>query len=119
MTLKAYHFHFINGPQANQSSLQGFDMSLVYAAFEYQTAIYLSHDGVFHLLDKDATTGFIRDFQHQLLDWEMFELSGVYVDEKSLDNRGISKDTLPNAVTVLPHSEFCAQLLNATLVYNF
>lgn len=91
-------FMYINrrAPYGTIYALEGLEVVLIGAAFEQDVSMAFIDDGVFQLVrgQDTAATGGIKNFSPTYNALGDYEVSKLYVDKQSLEERGLTTDDL-------------------------
>jgi tRNA 2-thiouridine synthesizing protein C len=88
---KTLLFILQRAPYGNSATREALDAALAAAAFEQNVQILFTGDGVWNLLpEQDASSINSKDTSKMLQALDYYDISDVFVDEISLQERGIS-----------------------------
>lgn len=91
-------FMYVNrrAPYGTIYALEGLEVVLIGAAFEQDVSMAFIDDGVFQLVkgQDTAATGGIKNFSPTYNALGDYEVSKLYVDKQSLEERGLTTDDL-------------------------
>lgn len=94
-TQKTLLFILQHAPYGNSATREALDAALAAAAFEQNVQLLFSGDGVWQLLaDQQPDAISSKDTGKMLQALEYYDISDVFVDEISLQERGISATQL-------------------------
>ncbi|MCW8884881.1 MAG: sulfurtransferase complex subunit TusC [Motiliproteus sp.] len=83
------------GPYGNQTAKEALDAVLTAAAFELPLSLLFMDDGVFQLLPQQDTQGIgAKDLSATLPVLPMYDVERFYVEQSSLESRGINSAEL-------------------------
>ncbi|HSC76116.1 MAG TPA: sulfurtransferase complex subunit TusC [Pseudomonadales bacterium] len=95
ITAKSILFILQHAPYGSSATRETLDAALAAAAFEQQVKLLFTDDGVWQLLaDQQPDTISSKDTSKMLQALEYYDISDVFVDEISLQERGISATQL-------------------------
>lgn len=93
-------------PHGTIYTYEGLEMVLIMAAYDQDISMTFIDDGVYSLVkDQDTTEIEIKGFMKTLGVLEDYDVENLYVDRKSLEDRGLTEDDLYVPVQVLDASE--------------
>ncbi|MBO9492520.1 sulfurtransferase complex subunit TusC [Thalassotalea sp. G20_0] len=107
-------------PYSGQSAREALDTALVSASYDIETSLLLMGDGVYQLL-KGQEAGDIprKNLAAMLQVLPLYGIETIYVDQLSLEERGIRSDVLQEGVTVLAEGELPLFIQQHSRVFNF
>ena len=89
-------------PHGTIYTYEGLEMVLIMAAYDQDISMTFIDDGVYSLVKDQDTTGIeIKGFMKTLGVLEDYDVENLYVDKKSLEERGLTADDLYVDVEVL------------------
>ena len=89
-------------PHGTIYTYEGLEMVLIMAAYDQEISMAFIGDGVFSLKkDQDTTELQIKGFMKTLGVLDDYDVEDIYVDKKSLEERGLTEDDLFIPVQVL------------------
>lgn len=89
-------------PHGTIYTYEGLEMVLIMAAYDQEISMAFIGDGVFSLKkDQDTTELEIKGFMKTLGVLDDYDVEDIYVDKKSLEERGLTVDDLFIPVQVL------------------
>ena len=107
-------------PYAGQSAREALDVVMVAASFEIPTSLLLMGDGVYQLLQKQQPEILPRkNLSSMMRALPMYDIETIYVDQQSLQERGISDDQLQSPFTLVCATELPAFIAKHQQVLNF
>ncbi|HQQ74980.1 MAG TPA: sulfurtransferase complex subunit TusC [Pseudomonadales bacterium] len=90
-TLKTILFILQRAPYGSSATREALDAALAAAAFEQNVQVLFSGDGVWHLsTDQQADAISSKDTSKMLQALDYYDISDVFVDKISLQERGLS-----------------------------
>lgn len=93
-------------PHGTIYTYEGLEMVLIMAAYDQDISMTFIDDGVYSLVkDQDTAEIEIKGFMKTLGVLEDYDVENLYVDRKSLEDRGLTEDDLYVPVQVLDASE--------------
>lgn len=107
-------------PYVGQMAREALDAALVSASYEIETSLLLMGDGVYQVLNEQNPGDLPRKSLLAMLSaLPMYGVETVYVDQASLEERGVSEASLHGIATVIPANEVPAFIKNHSRVLNF
>ncbi len=94
-------FMYVNrkAPYGTIYALESLEVVLIGAAFDQDVSLAFVDDGVYQLTKDQDTTGVgIKNFSKTYSALGDYEVSKIYVDQESLDERGLTLDDLQHLV---------------------
>ena len=90
-------FIYVNrkAPHGSVYALESLEVVLIGAAFEQDVSLAFVDDGVFQLMQNQDTTGIgAKNFSPTFKALGDYDVSKIYVEQESLEARGLSKEDL-------------------------
>ena len=115
-------FMFLNrkAPHGTVYALEGLEVVLITAAFDQDVSLVFTDDGVYQLMKGIDTKGIeVKDFSKTYRALEGYDIEKLYVDQASLDARGLTEDDLIVDVTVLSSDEMAKLMDEQDVVISF
>lgn len=115
-------FMFLNrkAPHGTVYALEGLEVVLITAAFDQDVSMAFTDDGVYQLLKGIDTKGIeVKDFSKTYRALEGYDIEKLYVDQKSMDARGLTEEDLIVDVTVLSVDEMANLMAEQDVVISF
>ncbi len=115
-------FMFLNrkAPHGTVYALEGLEVVLITAAFDQDVSLVFTDDGVYQLLKGIDTKGIeVKDFSRTYRALDGYDIEKLYVDQLSLDARGLTEDDLIVDVTVLSDDEMKNLMDEQDVVISF
>lgn len=115
-------FMFLNrkAPHGTVYALEGLEVVLITAAFDQDVSLVFTDDGVYQLMKGIDTKGIeVKDFSKTYRALEGYDIEKLYVDQTSLDARGLTEDDLIVDVTVLSDDEMKNLMDEQDVVISF
>ena len=115
-------FMFLNrkAPHGTVYALEGLEVVLITAAFDQDVSLVFTDDGVYQLMKGIDTKGIeVKDFSKTYRALEGYDIEKLYVDQSSLDARGLTEDDLIVDVTVLSDDEMANLMAEQDVVISF
>jgi len=115
-------FMFLNrkAPHGTVYALEGLEVVLITSAFDQDVSMVFTDDGVYQLLKGIDTKGIeVKDFSKTYRALEGYDIEKLYVDQASMDARGLSEDDLIVDVTVLSVPEMANLMAEQDVVISF
>jgi tRNA 2-thiouridine synthesizing protein C len=115
-------FMFLNrrAPHGTVYALEGLEVVLITAAFDQDVSMVFTDDGVYQLMKGVDSKGIeIKDFSKTYRALEGYDIEKLYVDQGSMEVRGLSEDDLIVDVTVLSVPEMANLMAEQDVVISF
>jgi tRNA 2-thiouridine synthesizing protein C len=115
-------FMFLNrkAPHGTVYALEGLEVVLITAAFDQDVSLVFTDDGVYQLVKGVDTKGIeVKDFSKTYRALEGYDIEKLYVDQASLDARGLTADDLIVDVNVLSVDEMANLMAEQDVVISF
>ncbi|MBF0585993.1 sulfurtransferase complex subunit TusC [Prosthecochloris sp. N3] len=101
-----------HAPHGSIYTYEGLEMILIMAAYEQDLSVAFIGDGVYALKKGQETSGIdIKGFAKTFLALEGYDVEKLYVDETSLQERGLTEDDLLVDVEVMSAADI-GRLMN-------
>ena len=99
---------------------EGLEVVLITAAFDQDVSLVFTDDGVYQLMKGIDTKGIeVKDFSKTYRALEGYDIEKLYVDQVSMDARGLTEDDLIVDVTVLSADEMANLMAEQDVVISF
>jgi tRNA 2-thiouridine synthesizing protein C len=123
-----------NAPYGTVYALEGLEVVLVGAAFEQDVSMAFIGDGVFQILKgQDTSESDMKNFSPTYNALGDYEVTRLYVEQESLDERGLSVDDLmplvyededddwaeKPSIVVLSRTELAGVMAEQDVLFNF
>ena len=115
-------FMFLNrkAPHGTVYALEGLEVVLITAAFDQDVSMVFTDDGVYQLLKGIDTKGIeVKDFSKTYRALDGYDIVKLYVDQASMDARGLTEDDLIVDVTTLSVAEMANLMAEQDVVISF
>ncbi len=115
-------FMFLNrkAPHGTVYALEGLEVVLITAAFDQDVSLVFTDDGVYQLMKGIDTKGIeVKDFSKTYRALDGYDIEKLYVDQTSLDARGLTEDDLIVDVSVLSDDEMKNLMDEQDVVISF
>ena len=115
-------FMFLNrkAPHGTVYALEGLEVVLITAAFDQDVSMVFTDDGVYQLMKGIDSKGIeVKDFSKTYRALEGSDTEKLYVDQKSMDARGLTEDDLIVDVTMLSVDEMANLMAEQDVVISF
>lgn len=118
-------FLYLNrkAPYGSIYALESLEVVLIGAAFEQDVSLAFIDDGVYQLnknQQTSVTSGIgVKDFSKTYRALEGYDVEKLYVDKKSLSERGLSTDDLLVPVEVLEDAQMAELMEQQDVVLSF
>ena len=113
---------FLNrkAPHGTVYALEGLEVVLITAAFDQDVSMVFTDDGVYQLIKGVDTKGIeVKDFSKTYRALDGYDIEKLYVDQKSMDARGLTEEDLIVDVTVLSVAEMANLMAEQDVVISF
>lgn len=111
-TVKKFLYMNRKAPYGTVYALESLEVVLIGAAFEQDVSLVFMDDGVYQIVKGQDTAGAaMKNFSPTYRALEMYDVEKLYVDQASLEARGLTADDLLVDVEVLG-SEQIADLMD-------
>ncbi|NTV92327.1 MAG: sulfurtransferase complex subunit TusC [Chlorobiaceae bacterium] len=95
-----------HAPHGTIYSYEGLEMILIMAAYEQDLSVVFIGDGIYALKKNQDTHGIgIKGFSKTFMALDGYDVEKLYVDQFSLEERGLTQDDLVVPVEVLSSAE--------------
>jgi tRNA 2-thiouridine synthesizing protein C len=123
-----------NAPYGTVYALEGLEVALIGAAFEQDVSMAFIGDGVFQILKgQDTSESDMKNFSPTYNALGDYEVTRLYVEQESLDERGLSVDDLmplvyededddwaeKPSIVVLSRTELAGVMAEQDVLFNF
>jgi tRNA 2-thiouridine synthesizing protein C len=101
-------FMYVNrkAPYGTIYALECLEVVLIAAAFDQDVSVVFADDGVYQLKKNQDTTGIgMKNFSNTYRALDDYDVEKIYVEQESLDSRGLTVDDLIIPVEVLAANE--------------
>jgi tRNA 2-thiouridine synthesizing protein C len=118
-------FLYVNrkAPYGSIYALESLEVVLIGAAFDQDVSLVFIDDGVFQLKKNQQTSvssGIgVKDFSKTYRALEGYDVEKLYVDKKSMEERGLSVDDLLVPVEVLDDAPLAELMEQQDVVFSF
>ena len=107
-------------PYGTVYALEALEVVLIGAAFEQDVCMVFIDDGVYQLKKNQDTAGIgMKNFSPTYRALEMYDVEKLYVDKKSLEDRGLTEDDLLVPVEVMGEDELASMMDEQDVVMSF
>jgi len=118
-------FLYVNrkAPYGTIYALESLEVVLIGAAFDQDVSLAFIDDGVFQL-KKNQTTSVasgigVKDFSKTYRALEDYDIEKLYVDKRSMAERGLTADDLIVAVEILDDTQMAELIEQQDVIFNF
>lgn len=118
-------FLYVNrkAPYGTVYALESLEVVLIGAAFDQDVSLAFIDDGVYQL-KKDQNTSVdagagMKNFSKTYRALEAYDVEKLYVDKKSMDERGLSVDDLLVDVEILDEAKMAEMMGQQDVVFSF
>lgn len=119
-TVKRFMFVNRKAPYGTIYALEGLEVVLVSAAFDQDVSMVFIDDGVYELVKGQATKAIdVKNFSPTYRALEGYDIEKLYVDEVSLQARGLTQENLIVPVEVLNTAEMADLMTRQDVVISF
>ncbi len=115
-------FMFINrkAPHGTVYALESLEVVLITAAFDQDVSLVFMDDGVYQLVKSQQTQGIgTKNFSPTYRALDGYDIEKLYVDQPSLDARGLTEEDLLVDVTMLGSQELGKLMDQQDVVLSF
>jgi tRNA 2-thiouridine synthesizing protein C len=118
-TIKKFMFVNRKAPYGTVYALEALEVVLISAAFEQDVSMAFVDDGVYQLvkgINTEATE--LKNFSKTYRALDGYDIEKLYVDQESLEARGLTEDDLLVDVTVMSSAELAAMMADQDVVIS-
>jgi tRNA 2-thiouridine synthesizing protein C len=118
-------FLYVNrkAPYGTVYALESLEVVLIGAAFDQDVSVAFIDDGVYQLKKNQQTSvtsgAGMKDFSKTYRALEGYDVEKLYVDKKSMEERGLSVDDLLVDVEVLEDAQMAEMMEQQDVVFSF
>lgn len=118
-------FLYLNrkAPYGSIYALESLEVVLIGAAFEQDVSLAFIDDGVYQLKKNQQTSvssGIgVKDFSKTYRALEGYDVEKLYVDKKSMDERGLTEDDLLVPVEILDEAQMAELMEQQDVILSF
>ena len=115
-------FLYVNrrAPYGTIYALESLEVALIGAAFEQDVSMLFMDDGVYEITKGQDTSKIgIKNFSPTYRALEMYDVEKLYVEQKSLEDRGLSADDLLVDVEIIGKEQIRDLMGSAQVVFSF
>tara|TARA_B100000949_G_scaffold192760_1_gene176808 strand:- start:70 stop:453 length:384 start_codon:yes stop_codon:yes gene_type:complete len=115
-------FLYINrrAPHGTIYAHEALETVLIGAAFEQDVTLVFLDDGVFQLKKNQDTSEIgTKNFSKTYAALEMYDVEKLYVEKKSLEQRGLTQDDLSVDVKIVSSDEIKKLISESEVILNF
>jgi len=118
-------FLYVNrkAPYGTIYALESLEVVLIGAAFDQDVSLAFIDDGVYQLKNNQqtsVTSGIgMKDFSKTYRALEDYDVEKLYVDKKSMEERGLTKDDLIVNVEILEDAQMAEMMEQQDVVLSF
>ncbi len=118
-------FLYVNrkAPYGTIYALESLEVVLIGAAFDQDVSLAFIDDGVYQLKNNQqtsVTSGIgMKDFSKTYRALEDYDVEKLYVDKKSIEERGLTKDDLIVDVEILDDAQMAEMMEQQDVVLSF
>jgi len=94
MNTKKLMYVFSTAPYSNSAGQEALDAAMIGAAFEQDISVVFVHDGVFQIKRDQQAIGLSKQYTKAFAALEDFGIERIYVDDLSLQARGLIVEDL-------------------------
>jgi tRNA 2-thiouridine synthesizing protein C len=121
--IKKYLYVNRKAPYGTIYALESLEVVLIGAAFDQDVSLAFIDDGVYQLKKNQTTTvssGIgVKDFSKTYRALEDYDIEKLYVDKRSMDERGLTLDDLIVAVEVLDDTQMAELIEQQDVILSF
>lgn len=115
-------FMYVNrkAPYGTVYALESLEVVLIGAAFDQDVSLAFIDDGVYQLTKGQSTDGIgMKNFSPTYRALEMYDVEKLYVDQQSLEDRGLTEDDLIVPVEVMDSATLREMMDSQDVVLSF
>jgi tRNA 2-thiouridine synthesizing protein C len=115
-------FLYVNrrAPYGTIYALESLEVVLIGAAFEQDVSVAFVDDGVYQLRKgQDTKDSDMKNFSPTYRALEMYDVEKLFVEQESLEERGLSEDDLIVDVEILPRSQMAQLMEDQDVIFSF
>ena len=115
-------FLYVNrkAPYGTVYALESLEVVLIGAAFEQDVSMLFVDDGIYEITKGQNTDGIgMKNFSKTYRALEMYDVEKLYVDQRSLDERGLTTDDLLVDVEVITTEQIQDLMEDNDVVLSF
>lgn len=119
---KIKKFLYLNrkAPYGTIYALESLEVVLIGAAFDQDVSLAFIDDGVYQLAKGQSTDGIgMKNFSPTYRALEMYDVEKLYVDQASLEIRGLTEADLLVPVEVLDNAQMAALMAEQEVIFSF
>lgn len=118
-TIKKFMFVNRKAPYGTIYALEALEVVLISAAFEQDVSMAFVDDGVYQLMKGINTEGTeLKNFSKTYRALDGYDIEKLYVEQESLEARGLTEDDLLVDVTVMSAAELAATMAEQDVVIS-
>ena len=113
---------FVNrkAPHGTIYALEGLEVVLVSAAFDQDVSMVFVDDGVYELIKGMNTKGIeVKDFSKTYRALDGYDIEKLYVEQSSMDARGLTEADLIVDVTLLDSAEMASLMAEQDVIISY
>ncbi len=119
-TVKKFMFVNRKAPYGTIYALESLEVVLITATFDQDVSLVFIDDGVYELVKGQQTKGIgIKNFSPSYRALEGYDIEKLYVDQASLDQRGLSESDLLVPVEVLDDRQMGELMAQQDVILSF
>ena len=119
MSAQKLLYVFTQAPYSNSAGLEALDAVLIGAAFEQQVSVLFIHNGVFQLNQNQSTKDGVKQFTKTYKALNDFGVENIFVDQLSMNSRGLTLSQLICDTVVLDSEQVKALIADQFRVFTF
>ena len=115
-------FMFLNrkAPYGTIYALESLEVVLISAAFDQDVSLAFIDDGIYQIVKGQHTKGIdTKNFSPTYRALEGYDIEKLYVDQESMDARGLTQDDLLVDVTILSSADMATLMAEQDVVISF
>ncbi len=118
-TIKKFMFVNRKAPYGTIYALEALEVVLISAAFEQDVSMAFVDDGVYQLMKGINSEGTeLKNFSKTYRALDGYDIEKLYVEQESLEARGLTEDDLLVDVTVMSAAELAATMAEQDVVIS-
>ncbi len=119
-TIKKFLYVNRRAPYGTVYALESLEVVLIGAAFEQDVSLVFMDDGVFQITKGQDTAGVeMKNFSPTYRALEMYDVEKLYVEQESLEARGLTEDDLLVPVEVMTGEQIRDLMEDQDVILSF
>ncbi len=119
-TIKKFLYVNRRAPYGSIYALESLEVVLIGAAFEQDVSMLFIEDGVYQLKKgQDTKDVDMKNFSPTYRALEMYDVEKLFVEQESLDERGLTEEDLVVPVEVIARDQVAGLMEEQEVIFNF